>query len=389
MNVPTEARDRHQRTKMPRTRRVLRGLGALLVLLLLLRLVLPFGVAWYVNHKLDESPNYEGQVGDVDIHLYRGAYSIDDVTITKVEGMVPVPFFATDRVEFSLLWSALLRGSLVSSIVFERPTINIVDSDREENKQTGTDRRWFALLDDLAPLRIDEVRIHDGELHFRNFDVVQDVDVYITDFEGVASNLTNSAELSESMVGRISGRGKVTDAGDLEFSVAYDPESEQPTFDFDGRVDQVPLTRLDALIDAYAPFDIEAGMLSLTTELAAADGNLSGYVKPLITELAVFEWRSDVMEDKDNPLQVAWEALVGIVTELLENQSRDQLATVVELNGRIDDPETNKWMAFINILRNAFIEALGPDFEDSIDLDRLNERQDVPVVAPEVRESGE
>src|SRR5690606_37591710 len=95
-----------QTTPSPHPRRARRGRRMLewtigiLVVLIACRVALPYGVEWYVNKKLDESPDYEGHVGDVDIHLYRGAYSIDDVSITKTDGDVPVPLFAAPRVEF-------------------------------------------------------------------------------------------------------------------------------------------------------------------------------------------------------------------------------------------------------------------------------------------------
>jgi hypothetical protein len=45
-------------------------------LLVALRVVLPQLVQKYVNKKLDELPKYDGRIGDVDMHLWRGTYSI-------------------------------------------------------------------------------------------------------------------------------------------------------------------------------------------------------------------------------------------------------------------------------------------------------------------------
>lgn len=351
----------------------------ILLILLVVRAFLPFVVEWYVNKKLDESPAYEGSIGNVDIHLYRGAYSIDDVTITKTDGDVPVPLFAAERVEFSALWSALLRGALVASISFERPSINIVDSEREENKQTGSEGQWLTLLDDLVPLRIDEIRVNNGDLHFRNFDVAQVVDIYVTDFNAKAINLTNSRDLASSMVGSVHGSGQVVDAGSMEFAFSYDPNSEYPTFDFDGMVTEVPVQKLDNLIAAYAPFDLEAGQVSVTSELTALDGEVNGYVKPLITGLKVFTWHGDVVEDQDNPLKLLWEGLVDLTSELFQNQPRDQLATLVNIQGRLDEPETDAWGAFVNILRNAFIQAFTLDYENKGAVNLEDRADDTPA----------
>src|SRR5687768_12673668 len=91
-------------------------LGVLVILLVGLRLALPSLVQRYVNEKLDELPDYDGHIGDVDIHLIRGAYSIDDVDIEKTTGSVPVPFFSARKVDFSMEWREIFQGALVGEI---------------------------------------------------------------------------------------------------------------------------------------------------------------------------------------------------------------------------------------------------------------------------------
>ena len=61
------------------------------------RLALSPLVHWYVNRALDENPLYEGKIGAVNIHLWRGAYTIHDIRLIKTTGNVPVPFFSSPR----------------------------------------------------------------------------------------------------------------------------------------------------------------------------------------------------------------------------------------------------------------------------------------------------
>ena len=58
------------------------GWCALLVILavVIARPFLPRVVKWYVNRALDKSVLYSGKIGDVNLHLWRGAYSISDIT---------------------------------------------------------------------------------------------------------------------------------------------------------------------------------------------------------------------------------------------------------------------------------------------------------------------
>src|SRR5699024_2382373 len=138
------ATDRHPTSSRAhgRSRKILIAVLIIVVLLLAVRAALPTLVQRYVNNKLDESPAYAGHVGDIDIALIRGSYSIDDVEIVKTEGEVPVPLFAAREVEFSLLWKALLRGEIVGEAEIFEPVINIVDSDDESKKQTGEEGEW-------------------------------------------------------------------------------------------------------------------------------------------------------------------------------------------------------------------------------------------------------
>src|SRR5437899_7320474 len=83
------------------------------------RMVLPWIVRDYVNRTLDRNQLYEGRVGEIEIHLWRGAYSIRDVRISKRTGNVPVPLFDGKRVDFSIQWNGLLHGKIVGRFLMD------------------------------------------------------------------------------------------------------------------------------------------------------------------------------------------------------------------------------------------------------------------------------
>ena len=74
----------------------------IVVALVALRLALPSLVHTYVNRTLDRLPGYGGRVGDIDIHLYRGAYTIKDINIFKKDGTVQVPFVSAATMDLSV-----------------------------------------------------------------------------------------------------------------------------------------------------------------------------------------------------------------------------------------------------------------------------------------------
>src|SRR2546423_12394166 len=88
---------------MSKRRHFWRKLFFVLLLLALLaaigRAIMPWAVRDYVNRTLDRNPLYAGSVGDVQIHLWRGAYSIHDIRISKTSGNIPVPFFEARTVD--------------------------------------------------------------------------------------------------------------------------------------------------------------------------------------------------------------------------------------------------------------------------------------------------
>src|SRR5690349_20203561 len=91
---------------------------AVALLLIAARVAMPYFVEDYANDKLASLDSYHGHVGDIDIHLWRGAYSIDDIEIVKTGASRPVPFFRADRLDLSVEWRSLFRGSIVSEASF-------------------------------------------------------------------------------------------------------------------------------------------------------------------------------------------------------------------------------------------------------------------------------
>lgn len=337
----------------------------LAVLLIALRLALPFLVKWYVNKTLDEMPEYDGEIGDVDMKLWRGAYEIENIRIVKTTGDVPVPFFSSGRVEFSVEWKALFDGALVAEIEFDRPVINFVNGPTEGTSQVGVDKPWLDVIKKLFPLDINRFQVNDGSLHYRDFYSSPKVDLEIDRIQMLATNLTNTRRYSKTLVATITADGRAFQESDLRVETRLDPSTDLPTFDLNLKMAPVSLTRLNDFAKAYGKFDFEKGTLAVAAELAASDGRLNGYVKPLLDNVSVVNLR----EDAKKPLQLVWEGLVGGVMRLFRNQPRDRLATKIPISGTFSNPQTPFWPVLGNILKNEFIRAFDGDVENLIDLD--------------------
>ncbi len=132
---PDGQRTTKRRRRWPRW--VLIFLVAVTVVLGIGRAMAPAWVRDYVNGVIDRNPLYDGRIGDIEIHLWRGAYTINDIRINKTTGNVPVPLFAAKRLDLAIEWDALLAGEIVGRVAIDQPELNFVDSESESTDQTG------------------------------------------------------------------------------------------------------------------------------------------------------------------------------------------------------------------------------------------------------------
>jgi hypothetical protein len=335
-----------------------------LVVLVAFRIALPYIVKSYVNKTLADIPGYPGYIDDVDMDLWRGAYVIKDLNIEKVDAKIPVPFFSSKKIDLSIEWAALLQGSLVGKIKFIDPKISFVQGPTELESQNGGGTNFIETIKKLFPVKINRFDVQNGEVHFRNFHSNPKVDIHLDSLFLHASNLTNSKSLSKTLVASVDARGKVMGTGRLNGHLDIDPYAAQPTFKLDCQVEQVELTTMNNFFDAYGSIDVKSGVFQMYSEVAAADGNFTGYVKPLFKDMIIL----DVSKDAKNPLKLIWQALVAGVAALFTNHSTDVIGTTIPLSGTFENKTVDILSTLGGILKNAFIKALLPGIDRTISL---------------------
>jgi uncharacterized protein involved in outer membrane biogenesis len=339
-------------------------LGALLIAV---RAALPALVKRYVNRELDALEGYSGRIGDIDLSLWRGAYVIEDLRIVKTGGKVPVPFLAARAIDISVEWKALLDGDIVAEIELHRPQLNFVNGPTKATSQTEPASNWQETVRDLAPFRINRFAIIDGEVHYRDFHARPRVDIYVQRIRGVARNLTNAADLSGSLVATFAGKAVAMSSGEISLAGKLNPYAKKPTFEVDAKLDHLNLQQFNDYLRSYANVDVGAGKLSIDAEFAASRGRFRGYVKPFIDDLDVLQWD----RERDALPAKLWEGFVELAGEILEDQSKDRIATTVPFSGSIEEPDADVWSTLGGLLKNAFIESLRRGLEDKIGITKL------------------
>ena len=340
-----------------------------LVALIALRLALPSMVQRYVNQKLDELPEYDGTIGDVDIHLMRGAYSIDDIDIVKTTGSVPVPFFSARTVDFSMEWKEIFSGALVGEIHAYECGVNFVKGETEEESQTSIDESWLEIVQELFPFRINRFEIQQGSIWFHDFGTEPKVDVYLTNLVAVCTNLYNTRELASELPADFRAKGTTLGGGNIELHVKLDPLASEPRFDLELALEDVNLVALNELLESYGKFNVKRGTFDVFAEIAGSEGQFDGYVKPFFENLDVLE----LEQDAKNPVKLFWQALVAGAVKIFKNHPEDQLATKIPVSGTFEKTDVAIWTTIVNVLRNAFVEAFRARVDESIDLFQRDE----------------
>ena len=345
--------------------------AVLALLLIILHLMLPWLVRGYLNDKLADMGDYQGHIEDVDLTWWNGAYRINGLEITKADGDVQVPFLTVPRMDIAVRMRTLWKeGLLVGVVDIHQPELNFVDGETEQQKQTGEGVDWRARLEDMVPVQLNEVRIHQGVISFRNFSSDPPVNVNASDVQLMVHNLTNAPDAQGQRSASMDGTGNFLDHAPVELSAHFDPLGRVDNADLQLRMLGLDLTRINDFASAYGKFDFHAGEGDLTMEVEVNDGQLEGYVKPLLRNVDVFDMEQDLEREDKGFFRGLWEAIVHGGQEVLQNQRKDQFATRIELSGSLDDAEMSAFQAFLQILRNAFVEAFTPRFERALEEDQ-------------------
>jgi hypothetical protein len=356
-----------------RQRKAVTIILTIVAVVLLVRIALPYVLLHYANNTLENMDGYDGHIHDLDLAIIRGAYKLDSVYINKVDSATgkETPFLAASLIDLSIEWRALFKGSLVGQIKVDRPMMRFT-KDKVEPKDVQKDSSDFRkVLKDFMPLDINRLELRNGTLQYVDSTSHPKVDIKMTDVHLVALNLRNSYDSAAILPAKINAEATVYD-GRLAMEMKLNPLADVPTFDMNAEWTHTNLVKLNDFFEAYAKVDVNKGTFGLYAEIAAKEGLFTGYVKPLIKDIDVLG-----KEDrKDNILQKAWETISEAVTEVFENHKEETFATKIPLRGRLDNPKANIFFAVIQILQNAFINALQPSIDQQINLQTVDREQE-------------
>lgn len=341
----------------------------ILTFIIVFWLALPYLIENHINSVLDDIDGYTGSITNVNLNLIQGAYSVDSLVVDKIDGDDRYPFVEVDQINLTLEWGAIFKGHIVGDVELVSPNIHLMAETFETEAQYGDDVDWREHFQDLMVIQINSFRVIDGNVHYMDMGSEPVVDLPLSNLELEILNITNVEDRQEQMPSRIDMSAISIGGGHLSLKADANFLKEIPDVDLVMEFEDVNLPELNDLFEAYAGVDVEEGEFSLYTEFVVNDGQIEGYLQPVILNLSILN-----LEDEDHDFfSAAWELMVEGVTQIFRNQPRDQLATRVPLSGEIDDPEAGIFLTVWNIFINAFVEAFEQSVEGIIDFEDAEE----------------
>jgi hypothetical protein len=332
----------------------------------LLALVIILAVAWfwtpylvrdYINRGLSGLPDYNGRVESVRVHPWSASLDIYDLHLEKKTGEIPAHFFYSPRWTVSLQWSQILHGVERASVIIYTPRINLVTGPSADETQLSISKVWIDTIKQLIPWRVNQIRIHQGDIHFLDFHADPQVDLELSDLEVAAENMSNSEKLKIPLPATIKVTARPLLTGHFEMNLAVNFDEQYATFTQNFRMEHVPAIGANSAVQKYLKVRAKSGEIGLYSELTGDKGIYHGYVKPFFYNLE-FEPKPS---DEGNPGAI-WSGVLNTVKGLFENDKK-AIATEAPISGRVDQPHVDALGAIAGVMWNAYIEALRPGFD--------------------------
>jgi Domain of Unknown Function (DUF748) len=176
-----------------------------------------------------------------------------------------------------------------------------------------------------------------------------DTDITIQNFSNHLAEGTTVATLNAKFMG----------SGATSAVATFRPETRGPDFNLDVKIEKTDLKTMNEMLRAYGKFDVVAGAFSVYSELRVKNGRIDGYVKPLFSDLDVY----NPAQDREKGLgKRVYEKVVEGVSKLLKNAPRKEVATVAEISGPVGEAGANTWEVIVKLIQNAFFKAILPGF---------------------------
>lgn len=249
----------------------------------------------------------------------------------------------------------------LTDVLFEGLQVDYVTSKATKaiEKQHGKEAVKVAKTVRNAPrlrLKVETLRLTNSQIGFVNEAAKPGYRLFMSDVNLRLENLSNHADQGRSM---FQGQGTFMGSGRTAISGGFRPTAIPADFDAHLKLDDAKLPDLNRFLKAYTGVDVASGLFSVYAEITVKDGQVHGYLKPLLKQLKIY----DKQKDKDKPFlkRVEMHAL-QFLAYVFKNRASQDVATVIRISGSTADPQASEWEVIRKLFGNGFSRAILPGF---------------------------
>jgi membrane protein len=333
--------------------------------LLVARAALPTVLKWLANLAVRKIPGYRASVRRVIIDFTVPSLVVQGLSIAKFNRSKPEQLLDFTSVIVASEWKKILTGALVGHIRIDSPRLlfdlecirgEAEDGTNQPNRDGNSvaqdhQQPWQAKVKELPAFRLSSVVVTDGEVHLQGVPGQNGADVRIDRLNLSLENITNSIKIAPTLMATAYCKARVMSDGNLALRLEGYPLADLPTFNADFQTSNIDLTEVRSLIEKNAEIAVRQGIVDLYLEAAAADGQIHGYAKSIFDHLELETPRHSGFAGKLK----AWAA--EAIAKLGKNKTKDRIATRLDFEGSLDDPELCLTDAIFSFLHNSFVTA--------------------------------
>jgi membrane protein len=351
---------------------------------------LPALLTWLVNAAVRKRPGIRGKVQRMQINFLTPGVTLSGVSVAMLDP--PGHRLEASVVALKGQWRDLLKGAVAASLHVNAPRllINAIgmggsqggDGKKQKPPPDKAGTPWQEKIMQLPRFRISPVLVTDGAVQIVGAPGEKDAELTVDRLNLCVENITNTTALAPSLMASVTADARLLSSGECRLQAQGYPLAKIPTFNADLGSSGIDLSLLRNIIQKVADIDLQQGTAALYVEAAAADGYISGYAKPIFDHLVIAPPAQSGLLAR---LKV-WAAKA--LTWLITNKRRDRIATRLDFEGAIDDPEFDTTDAVLRFIRNAFSTAERASREHRIQFFRAGKTPDEVVIRDQSEPSG-
>lgn len=364
---------------MFKTRKKLKiTLIAFVVIFIVIRMVAPAIILKQLNaHLAQFSDTYKIHIGDLDIGLFRLHYRFQDVKGTLKKNNEE--FLSIDSLDVSLAWRELLFGRVLTDIDTYNAKIVITkqlfESSTWKNEETKKERLNEAkdVRETLFPVDVERATLRESTIQLtEELNIPLGDRVVLSDLDATIINLTPTDRRPVTLA---SADGTIQGSATLKAAAHLKMLKKPLDWDLDAAINSYELSTANSVLKRMIPLTFKKGRADIYAEVKSEEGQMRGYVKPFLKDMAIMGDNGDFTNIKHFLIE-----LVGtIANALLKDPKTQTFATQInfsQVNGKF---EIDTGEAFDKAVEHSGGDRLAPALNNTIqlnnDLNNDNERK--------------